>query len=138
MKKNNKGFTLAELLIVVAIIAVLVAIAIPIFTKRLESSRETADLANLRGAYAVATTTMMADNISSSKFWYDPSAAQTGIGSTKVPLGKGTAVDGGLKPQDVPAGIIYSKGTVAASQGIRISINANNADQPIAISFANS
>jgi prepilin-type N-terminal cleavage/methylation domain-containing protein len=30
MKKNNKGFTLAELLIVVAIIAVLVAIAIPV------------------------------------------------------------------------------------------------------------
>ena len=29
-KNNNKGFTLAELLIVVAIIAVLVAIAIPI------------------------------------------------------------------------------------------------------------
>lgn len=29
--KNKKGFTLAELLIVVAIIAVLVAVAIPIF-----------------------------------------------------------------------------------------------------------
>ena len=38
MKKNNKGFTLAELLIVVAIIAVLVAIAIPVFTSQLEKS----------------------------------------------------------------------------------------------------
>ena len=52
MKKNNKGFTLAELLIVVAIIAVLVAIAIPIFTAQLEKAREATDLANLRGAYA--------------------------------------------------------------------------------------
>lgn len=52
MKKNQKGFTLAELLIVVAIIGVLVAIAIPIFTKHLEKSREAADLANVRSAYA--------------------------------------------------------------------------------------
>lgn len=50
--KENKGFTLAELLIVVAIIAVLVAIAIPIFTTQLEKSREATDLANVRGAYA--------------------------------------------------------------------------------------
>lgn len=51
-KKNKKGFTLAELLIVVAIIAVLVAIAIPIFTTQLEKSRESTDLANIRSAYA--------------------------------------------------------------------------------------
>lgn len=36
-KENiKKGFTLAELLIVVAIIAVLVAISIPIFSSQLE------------------------------------------------------------------------------------------------------
>lgn len=50
--KNKKGFTLAELLIVVAIIAVLVAISIPIFSSQLEKSREATDLANVRGAYA--------------------------------------------------------------------------------------
>ena len=52
MKKNNKGFTLAELLIVVAIIAVLVAIAIPVFTTQLEKSREATDISNIRSAYA--------------------------------------------------------------------------------------
>ena len=53
MKKNNKkGFTLAELLIVVAIIAVLTAIAIPVFTTQLEKSREATDMANVRSAYA--------------------------------------------------------------------------------------
>ena len=52
--KDKKGFTLAELLIVVAIIAVLVAIAIPVFTGQLEKAREAADLANIRAAYAEA------------------------------------------------------------------------------------
>ena len=52
--KDKKGFTLAELLIVVAIIAVLVAIAIPIFTGQLERAKEAADMANIRAAYAEA------------------------------------------------------------------------------------
>lgn len=51
-KLNKKGFTLAELLVVVAIIGVLVAISIPIFTVQLEKSREAVDLSNIRAAYA--------------------------------------------------------------------------------------
>ncbi|MGN8818151.1 type II secretion system protein [Oribacterium sp. HCP28S3_H8] len=53
LKKNrNKGFTLGELLIVVAIIGVLVAISIPIFTSQLEKAREATDAANIRSQYA--------------------------------------------------------------------------------------
>ena len=61
MKKNNKGFTLAELLIVVAIIAVLVAIAIPVFTSQLEKSREATDIANVRSAYATVVAAYLVD-----------------------------------------------------------------------------
>ena len=61
MKKNRKGFTLAELLIVVAIIAVLVAIAIPVFTAQLEKSREATDLANIRAAYAEVMAAALED-----------------------------------------------------------------------------
>ena len=58
-KRGAKGFTLMEMLIVVAIIAVLIAIAIPIFTSQLENSREATDAANLRSAYATASAAML-------------------------------------------------------------------------------
>ena len=53
MKYNKrKGFTLAELLVIVAIIAVLVAISIPIFTSQLHKAQVAADMANVRSYYA--------------------------------------------------------------------------------------
>ncbi len=60
---NKKGFTLAELLIVVAIIAVLVAIAIPIFTNQLEKSREATDLSNCRAYYGEITSAILVGDL---------------------------------------------------------------------------
>ena len=51
-KRNQKGFTIMEMLIVVAIIAILVAIAIPTFNSALTKSKQAADVANIRAAYA--------------------------------------------------------------------------------------
>ena len=66
MKKNNRGFTLAELLIVVAIIAVLVAIAIPVFTSQLEKSREAVDLSNIRSYYAEIVPAILTGDLDAS------------------------------------------------------------------------
>ena len=64
-KSNNKGFTLAELLVVVAIIAVLVAIFIPIFTNQLEKSREATDVADARDFYAEIATALVSGTLNS-------------------------------------------------------------------------
>lgn len=53
-KLNKKGFTLAELLVVVAILAILVAISVPIFTSKIEEAKKNTDAANIRAAKAAA------------------------------------------------------------------------------------
>lgn len=53
-KLTKKGFTLAELLIVVAILAILVAVSIPIFTTKLADAKQATDDANMRAARALA------------------------------------------------------------------------------------
>ena len=58
-KLNKKGFTLAELLIVVAIIAILVAIAIPVFSSQLENTRKAVDDANARSIRSMAVAEAM-------------------------------------------------------------------------------
>lgn len=65
-KKSLKGFTLAELLIVMAVIVVLAAIAIPTFAKQLETARESSDVENIRAAaseaFAETYTTYITDD----------------------------------------------------------------------------
>ena len=62
MKQNKDGFTLMEMLIVIAIIAVLIAVAIPVFASQLEKTREATDLANVRSAYAKVSTEALLGN----------------------------------------------------------------------------
>lgn len=65
---NRRGFTLAELLIVVAIIGVLVSIGIPIFSSQLEKAREATDAANIRDAYAEMMTSIISDEDTTKKY----------------------------------------------------------------------
>ncbi len=135
MKKlrEKKGFTLAELLIVVAIIAILVAVSIPIFTTQLEKSRESTDLANLRAAKAAGVAAVLDQDaeglcniqgsfidVEDNTIYYD-----TVLGSltTEEPVptqGKGTAADGGTGDTYEDA-FDYTADTVA--QGLNIVVD---------------
>ncbi len=62
MKRTINGFTLIEMLIVIAILAVLIPITIPVFASQLEKVREAADLANVRSAYAQVSVEALVEN----------------------------------------------------------------------------
>jgi len=51
-KRGTKGFTLVEMLTVVAIMAVLVTVAVPVMTQQMEKARESTDVSNIHSVYA--------------------------------------------------------------------------------------
>ena len=65
MKKNNKkGFTIVELVIVIAVIAILAAVLIPTFTGVTERAKENAAMQNARNAW----TEYMAENADKAEY----------------------------------------------------------------------
>ena len=60
-KTNNSGFSLVELIIVIAIMAVLIGVLAPQFIKYVEQSRESTDLQNIEEV-KTAVETYVADN----------------------------------------------------------------------------
>ncbi len=120
-KMNKKGFTLAELLIVVAIIAVLVAIAIPVFTTQLERSKEATDLANIRAAYAEAMTDYLATNSAATATatikqgdaeWHIDHSLVTRVNGIETPISLSNVTVGGTATVSV-----NSAGTVTVTFG---------------------
>ena len=108
--QSKKGFTLMEMLIVVAIIAVLVAIAIPVFNGALTKSKEAADVANVRATYAEWQTAMLTENTKApadkdaflKDIFFRESQGCTGIGN-------GIAIPHGKSPSVTKVGIAIAK-----------------------------
>lgn len=119
-KRNQKGFTLMEMLIVVAIIAILVAVSIPVFTSQLEKARDATDAANLRAAKAVAVAQLL-----TGEFVVD---GTTYTSVSTLPSIIYYAPESGTLTATKPAA--YGKGTNnpdLTAQVIQITITADNA-----------
>lgn len=140
LKNSKKGFTLAELLIVVAIIGVLVAISIPIFTSQLEKAREATDLANIRAAKAAAVAAYLDEETIGGKqlgstqteavtLNYDANNGKLVASDAKVTAyGKGTTTEGsasnaqlGYNPKQAAADVF--KVTIAQDGTVTITSN---------------
>ena len=67
MNMNKKGFTLIEMLVVIAIIAVLVSIVIPVVGNSTEKAKEASDAANIRAAIAEVTTLALSGETDATK-----------------------------------------------------------------------
>lgn len=79
--KNKKGFTLMEMLIVVAIIAVLVAIAIPVYQGQVHKAKVAADWANVRAYYAE----LQADYLTTGEYLDIKYMDEYGFDMTQIP-----------------------------------------------------
>lgn len=90
MREEKGGFTLAELLIVVAIVAVLVAIAIPVFTSQLAKAQAGTDEANCRSYYAHLAVDYMTNNTKPTAGELSELPSYEGVQEYKLQQGKFT------------------------------------------------
>lgn len=153
-KSNKKfsrrcAFTLAELLIVMAIIAVLVGISIPIFMGQLEKSKEATDVANMRAAKSLAVELFysgVTDKASAQahglQWWDDNTTGNNACGvydpktgtiknispknwpKDKV-YGQGSANDGGMSVVGYDSSVDYTGAVIQVNiypQGVKASV----------------
>ncbi len=90
-KRNHAGFTLAELLIVVAIIGVLIAVAVPMFGAQRERANIAVDQSTMRNAYAYFIAEALTDNVEDGKDYFYDLASQSIVPAVTRPAGYGRA-----------------------------------------------
>ena len=130
--RDKKGFTLAELVIVVAIIGVLVAISIPVFTSQIHKAEVATDWANVRAYYAE----IQADYISTGKynsnvpnFW--------GTGDYTGSYSSITFLDGKVVPMKAGKCTVGYDPTNATSSGYSVVYTCNKNDGQCALTLGN-
>lgn len=113
---KNGGFTLIEMLIVVAILAILIAVSIPLVGSALEGAREATDAANERAFKAALVSSYLlteakmidGDEVEADKVYaYDAVNGKVSAGPIKTGYGK--SGDGGSSPAVCKGNVLYGR-----------------------------
>jgi type IV pilus assembly protein PilA len=91
-KKSKKGFTLIELVVVIAILGILAAILVPVISGFIETANQAADNANARLVYQASAMWFASNNTASASLTYTELGPFMGSGT--MPTAKSQAFAG--------------------------------------------
>jgi len=92
-KMRNEGFSIVELIIVIAIMAVLVGVVAPMYLKYVESSREAVDIQNMDSAYQLANAVYAEEPEIHGTYYYFFDGNDIKQGTKPVGYGKGSKIN---------------------------------------------
>lgn len=141
LKKKHKGFTLAELLIVVAIIAILVAISLPLFSSQIAKANLQADQTHVSAAKASAVAEYLDTNSHDTiTYYFDAGIAMANKNNSEGIVGYGKSTKEPYKTQTGAIGvpvndngskniiqvIVGNNGTVMSTTWVPVGTNSNS------------
>ncbi len=128
--KNNKGFSLVELIIVIAIMAILVGVMAPQLIKYIEKSKVSADTQLADSVHTAVLTAMMDPEIVNKSTYNSEYATYvSGVDATSFETDAGTIGSGALEILGVSSGealVSSIKSTTTASPVINVRITGTN------------
>jgi type IV pilus assembly protein PilA len=112
MKKGKKGFTLIELVVVIAVLGILAAILVPIiggFITRATAARDQANARNLYNCYAIAIATGATDCVSGTNLSAVPTSVVALFGTLPSGIRYNVTVTSGIIQSVTFNGQTYSR-----------------------------
>lgn len=132
-RKNKKGFTLVEVIVVLVILAILIAIAVPSVMKYIDDANEAKYLAEARAVYVAAEAEVTKDyaddrNLNGSIYGTDETIeteVEKAVGFPVDSITVNPKLEEGLNPNDIESYTVVFTSPSSKEEGIKVLINKN-------------